>query len=307
MKQTLNVLKICCLLILLLNSCSDPVNLNDEKDIKAFLMRNTFKTDIEDKGIAYMKFTNDKAETIVYMDGMLLLDTYSPYSIGSMDAGRRKIFIEGRDGDWNIASTGFINLWHEGKLFVYMPVPGLEQKNSDAKPKDESTARQKEIEDSVAMVAMRTQQITNNGTMKVSYKIFSNIIDPESVLFNQGKSDEIYKIIETKNNREYTLSEPNELFVSVVSNKTGEEFRLRKATKIITGYTYYSSKSLPEIKSYFETNEQKLRNVGPDSWSVYIPKKNYGDNSCISVDVKKMKDNYQIAYGWECDSGGSEE
>lgn len=126
--------------------------------------------------------------------------------------------------------------------------------------------------------------------------------NPEDVIGKEITNVEILQVIKTEMNSEnytYHKKKDDDRYYIITNKSTMEEFWCRNDDKRIEIYSYYSSKSFPEIKDFFKNHfsGKPDDNDFKDDNSFQC----YGSETCYLVQGTKDKDKYKIEYSWQCD------
>ncbi|GEM_PF-2437189 len=143
----------------------------------------------------------------------------------------------------------------------------------------------------------KTKEVHNE---KNNYKESeTEIINPKSIIRNPEKGQEIKKIVDAKDenyNFNYNDERRN---IRIILKSDNTEYVYDPEYESVEAYTYYSFKSIAEIKD-------KLESFGVEFYDDYDNKYFHGGleeygSSCRQISLEKLSDRVKISYSFECD------
>ena len=131
-----------------------------------------------------------------------------------------------------------------------------------------------------------------------------NIQSPQSIIRHKITNPTLNQIINNKKQNKTYIIKKVENGLLIINKKTKEEYLYVKHSNSIETYTFYSAKSLSDIKMQLEKicGEGLEFSTEDDSGFIAYVKSDNNGSKCYLIICKKMKEGtYKISYSWECD------
>lgn len=132
-------------------------------------------------------------------------------------------------------------------------------------------------------------------TVKASNNELNEIPALDSIIRNRTKALYFQRLIKENGNQDYSiLQDTSEKKVVITNRKTGEIYTYSDYFNDIEAYTFYSTQSIPAIKTYFHKKGATVDEFG-------VRLNTGGSSTCILLSLSQDGSRTKVSASWECD------